>query len=48
MSDEYSQEYQEIRHEAETTWPKWKVDAYNETFAISAHARKSVQKEAQP
>lgn len=40
----YSKEYLEIKHEAETTWPAWKIAAYNETVAVSAHAKKLTAK----
>lgn len=36
----YSKEYLAIKDKAEKTWPKWKVDHYNNSVATSAHANK--------
>lgn len=36
----YSEDYKRIRNDAEQNWPEWKIDAYNENFAVSIHAKK--------
>ena len=36
----YSEDYKRIRNDAERNWPEWKIVAYNETFAVSKHAKK--------
>ena len=36
----YSEQYKAIQEKAETEWPRWKVDLYNSSVAISAHAKK--------
>lgn len=38
--DGHSKEYHQIRKEAETEWPAWKREAYNNQFATSAHSKK--------
>lgn len=40
MGKEYSEEYKKIKQEAETKWPRWKIDSYNNCIAISKHAKK--------
>lgn len=37
---QYSEQYNNIRKEAESRWPAWKVSTYNANIAISANARK--------
>ena len=37
---DYSKEYLFIRQQAETKWPNWKKEYYNENFATSKHAKK--------
>ena len=37
----HSDAYTQIKAEI-AGWPQWKVDAYNEYFAISAHAKKVI------
>ncbi len=36
----YSSLYYAIIREMETQWPAWKIEAYNEQYATSAHAIK--------
>jgi len=36
----YSEEYINIKRELEASWPKWKINAYNDYFAISPYAKK--------
>lgn len=45
MANEYSEDYKRIRKEAETKWPKWKVEFYNNCFAIGKNAKKIKFKE---
>lgn len=35
-----SEEYINIKRELEASWPKWKINAYNDYFAISPYAKK--------
>ena len=36
----YSDAYIAAKKKAEATWPKWRIDFYNNCVAISAHAKK--------
>lgn len=36
----YSEEYINIKRRLEGSWPKWKINAYNDYFAISPYAKK--------
>lgn len=40
VSRGYSQEYVSIRKTAESNWPAWKVTTYNQSIAVSNHAKK--------
>lgn len=40
----YSTAYSSIRKAAESSWPAWKKETFNISFATSAHARKVTQK----
>lgn len=40
QTKQYSDRYSEIRKEAESKWPAWKVSTYNSNIAVSAHAKK--------
>lgn len=32
--------YEKVKSDINNEWPKWKKEAYNEMFAVSAHAQK--------
>lgn len=32
--------YDKVNNDITNEWPRWKKEAYNETFAVSAHAIK--------
>lgn len=34
--------YEKVNADINNEWPKWKKEAYNEMFAVSAHAKKVV------
>lgn len=36
----YSSQYKEIKKQAESTWPAWKITIYNTSVETSAHAKK--------
>lgn len=40
----YSAAYSSIRQAAESSWPAWKKETFNVSFATSAHARKVTEK----
>lgn len=45
MISNYSQEYKQIKYNAEHNWPQWKIDYYNKYFATSSHAKKIAHNE---
>lgn len=44
VKEKYSPAYSSIRKAAESSWPSWKKEAFNVSFATSAHAKKVSQK----
>jgi hypothetical protein len=38
--ENYSPIYSTIRKTAETSWPAWKKETFNTSFATTAHAKK--------
>lgn len=39
-NSDYSDQYLRTLHEVRTTWPTWKIEAYNSSFATSKHSQK--------
>ncbi|WP_432718626.1 hypothetical protein [Pectinatus frisingensis] len=39
-NDGNSKNYTDIMNEIKSEWPEWKIAVYNDSFAISNHAKK--------